>query len=273
MRRCAGNWRTLPCAIVRSSVILFGGTSSGAFDLSSRVMIKVYPDRRWPAFLRVLSDTVTVGWTIAWAYLGFLIYQTIMGLEAIAIHETERSEEPGKQRPVLLLLYGELAARSAQVANWLRGRGVRRGDRVLVMLGNVAPLWEVILAAIKLGAVIIPASTLLQPADLADRIERGQVGTSSPRPPGAEVRRGAGAVRGSSSRASAVPGWTRYSDASPGRPSSPRTASPGPATRCCSTSPPAPPPSPSWSRTPRPATRWGTCRPCTGSACSRATCT
>ncbi len=73
------------------------------------------------------------------------------------------------------LSYGELASRSAQVANWLRGLGVRRGDRVLLMLGNVAPLWEVILAAMKLGAVIIPASTLLQSADLVDRIPRGQV--------------------------------------------------------------------------------------------------
>ena len=73
------------------------------------------------------------------------------------------------------LSYGELATRSAQVANWLRGLGVRRGDRVLLMLGNVAPLWEVILAAMKLGAVIIPASTLLQSANLVDRIPRGQV--------------------------------------------------------------------------------------------------
>ena len=47
-------------------------------------MLKVYPDRRWPAFLRVLSDTVTFTWTVAWAYLGFLIYQTVMGLEVIA---------------------------------------------------------------------------------------------------------------------------------------------------------------------------------------------
>jgi acetyl-CoA synthetase len=73
------------------------------------------------------------------------------------------------------LSFGSLSARSAQVANWLRGLGVRRGDRVLLMLGNVAPLWEVILAAMKLGAVMIPASTLLQPADLVDRIARGQV--------------------------------------------------------------------------------------------------
>jgi len=73
------------------------------------------------------------------------------------------------------LSYGSLSARSSQVAGWLRGLGVARGDRVLLMLGNVAPLWEVILATMKLGAVIIPASTLLQPADLVDRVSRGQV--------------------------------------------------------------------------------------------------
>jgi acetyl-CoA synthetase len=73
------------------------------------------------------------------------------------------------------LTYAELSARSSQVANWMRGLGVSRGDRVLLMLGNIVPLWEVILASIKLGAVIIPASTLLGPGDLADRIARGDV--------------------------------------------------------------------------------------------------
>ena len=73
------------------------------------------------------------------------------------------------------LSYGELAARSSQVANWLSDLGARRGDRLLLMLGNIAPLWEVILAAMKLGVVIIPASTLLGTADLADRIARGDV--------------------------------------------------------------------------------------------------
>ena len=71
--------------------------------------------------------------------------------------------------------YAEMAARSGQVANWLRDVGVQRGDRLLLMLGNIAPLWETILAAMKLGAVIIPTSTLLGPPDLADRIARGQV--------------------------------------------------------------------------------------------------
>jgi acetyl-CoA synthetase len=71
--------------------------------------------------------------------------------------------------------YGRLAERSNQAANFLRARGVRRGDRVLLMVGNITPLWEVMLAAMKLGAIIIPASTLLAEADLADRLERGNV--------------------------------------------------------------------------------------------------
>jgi acetyl-CoA synthetase len=81
-------------------------------------------------------------------------------------------EEDGSEAK---LTFAELSSRSSQVAGWLRALGVRRGDHLLLMLGNQVELWETILAAIKLGAVIIPASTLLQPADLADRVARGQV--------------------------------------------------------------------------------------------------
>src|SRR5215470_7045740 len=73
------------------------------------------------------------------------------------------------------LSFAALSERSNQVANLLRELGVRRGDRILVMLGNVAPLWECMLAAMKLGAVIIPATTLLTPNDLNDRFVRGCV--------------------------------------------------------------------------------------------------
>jgi acetyl-CoA synthetase len=71
--------------------------------------------------------------------------------------------------------FAQLSARSNRVANFLRRLGVRRGDRMLVMLPNVVPLWEITLAAIKLGAVISPASTLLPPAELAERIARGGI--------------------------------------------------------------------------------------------------
>lgn len=85
-----------------------------------------------------------------------------------ALHIVEETGEEAK------LSYAELSERSSQVANFLVDLGVRRGDRVLVMLGNEVPLWESMLAAIKIGAVMIPATTLLATDDLADRIERGQ---------------------------------------------------------------------------------------------------
>jgi len=80
-------------------------------------------------------------------------------------------EEDGSEQKIS---YTEMAQRSSQVANWMRANGVQRGDRVIVMLGNQVELWETVLAVMKLGAVVIPATTLLGPADLGDRIERGK---------------------------------------------------------------------------------------------------
>jgi acetyl-CoA synthetase len=73
------------------------------------------------------------------------------------------------------LTFAELSERSSRVANAFRRLGVQRGDRVLLMLGNVVALWESMLAAMKLGAVVVPATTLLTRNDLADRFTRGHV--------------------------------------------------------------------------------------------------
>jgi len=89
--------------------------------------------------------------------------------DAPALHIVEESGTESR------LSYAQLARRSSQVANFLAAGGARRGDRILLMLGNEVPLWETMLAAIKLGAVLIPATTLLAGRDLADRIERGRV--------------------------------------------------------------------------------------------------
>src|ERR1700716_4421538 len=64
--------------------------------------------------------------------------------------------------------------RSKQVANLLRAQGLKRGDHLLLLLGNVIPLWETMLAAMKLGVVVIPATTLLTPDELRDRLDRGR---------------------------------------------------------------------------------------------------
>jgi len=108
--------------------------------------------------------------------------------------------------------YAEMSARSSQVASWLSSLGAVKGDRLLLMLGNQVELWETLLGAIKLGVVVIPATTLLTAEDLDDRIRRGLVSlvvTASSDAakfddvPGDYTRI---AVGGS------VPGWTAYSE-------------------------------------------------------------
>ncbi|MDB5628462.1 MAG: AMP-dependent synthetase [Tardiphaga sp.] len=72
------------------------------------------------------------------------------------------------------LSFATLSRRSNQVANFLRAQNLKRGDHLLLLLGNVVPLWETMLAAIKLGVVVIPATTLLTPDELRDRLDRGK---------------------------------------------------------------------------------------------------
>src|SRR5438045_2499810 len=74
------------------------------------------------------------------------------------------------------LSFEALSRRSNQVANFLRAQGLKRGDHLLLLLGNIVPLWETMLAAMKLGVVVIPATTSLTPDELRDRLDRRQAG-------------------------------------------------------------------------------------------------
>jgi acetyl-CoA synthetase len=111
------------------------------------------------------------------------------------------------------LSFRELAARSRRLAGWLAAQGMRRGDRLLLMLGNQVELWETVLAAIRLGVVIIPATTLLSASDVRDRIERGRVRHVVARSADAPVFEG---VPGDFTRIAVgepVSGWLAYADA------------------------------------------------------------
>ena len=113
--------------------------------------------------------------------------------------------------------FAHLSARSGQVANFLREQGVLRGERILLMLGNEPALWECMLAAMKLGAVVIPATSLLTPDDLRDRLDRGKVrhvivgAANAPKFDGIEGRYGRIVVGG------ARDGWVDYARSSAAR--------------------------------------------------------
>ncbi|QLH40720.1 MAG: AMP-binding protein [Defluviicoccus sp.] len=115
-----------------------------------------YRDFRWP-------QLTTFNWALDW----FDVYARNNDRTALWVVDENGDETK--------LSFRELSERSNRVANFLRAQGVRRGDRILLMLGNVVPLWELMLAAIKLGAVVIPATTLLARDDLDDRFDRGGV--------------------------------------------------------------------------------------------------
>src|ERR1700753_4194486 len=72
------------------------------------------------------------------------------------------------------LSFATLSRRANQAPNFLRAQGLKPGDHLLLLLGNVVPLWETMLAAMKLGVVVIPATTLLTPDELQDRLDRGR---------------------------------------------------------------------------------------------------
>jgi len=73
------------------------------------------------------------------------------------------------------LSFQEMTEKSNKIANFLRVQGLKKGDRVLLMMANRPELFQLILGTMKRGCVIIPASTLLTSEDIRDRIGRGKV--------------------------------------------------------------------------------------------------
>lgn len=69
------------------------------------------------------------------------------------------------------LNFRELAAASRRAANVFRAGGVRRGDRVLVILPRVPQWWTALLGLIRLGAVAVPCTPMLTEHDIAWRAE------------------------------------------------------------------------------------------------------
>src|SRR3989442_12156430 len=119
---------------------------------------KAYRDFRWP-------ELYMFNWALEWfdhVASGPRSRQTALwGIDESG-NDTKRT-------------FSELSERSSQVANYFHTLGVRRGDRMLLMLGNIPALWEIILGAMKVGVVISPTTTLLTGNELEERIRRGAI--------------------------------------------------------------------------------------------------
>lgn len=140
--------------MTQSATEIYRLTRDALLDLSRDHAAAV--DRfRWPTFPGAFN------WAVDW----FDSYARGNDRTALWIVEEDRSEAK--------YTFDRMATRSDQVAAWLAGLGVVKGDRVVLMLGNQVELWESMLAVIKLGAVIVPTATALGPAELTDRINRG----------------------------------------------------------------------------------------------------
>jgi acetyl-CoA synthetase len=121
---------------------------------------KAVADFRWP-------DPVDFNWALDWFDAELARGPESKSRTALWIVDAGSNRETK-------LSFEALSRRSNQVANFLRAQGLKRGDHLLLLLGNVIPLWETMLASIKLGVVVIPATTLLTPDELQDRRERGR---------------------------------------------------------------------------------------------------
>ncbi|WP_336660344.1 AMP-binding protein [Leucobacter sp. USHLN153] len=108
-----------------------------------------------------------VGPTFNWAHDVFDVIAAGNHTPALWIAEEDGSE--------LKRTFAQLKQRSDQVANWMTSIGAKRGDVAMLMLGNRVELWEIMLAAMKIGVVLLPTSVVLGSQELVDRVERGTV--------------------------------------------------------------------------------------------------
>lgn len=120
-----------------------------------------------PARARDEFSWPDVGYDFNWAHDVFDAIAEGNDTTALWIAEADGSEVKRS--------FAQMKQRSDQVAHWMLEQGARKGDVAMLMLGNRLELWEIMLASLKIGVIMLPTSVVLGPQELADRIDRGQV--------------------------------------------------------------------------------------------------
>ena len=71
--------------------------------------------------------------------------------------------------------FTDMSKASNRVANYFKSLGIKKGDRVMLVLKRHYQFWFAILALHKIGAVAVPATNLLQEHDFTYRFNAGQI--------------------------------------------------------------------------------------------------
>ncbi len=75
-----------------------------------------------------------------------------------------------KKKEKRVFTYSDISRYSNKAANYLQSLGIRRGDKVILVLKRHYQFWFILNALHKIGAIAIPASNLLTPHDFDYRL-------------------------------------------------------------------------------------------------------
>lgn len=81
-------------------------------------------------------------------------------------------DDRGEER---IFTFADIKRLSDKTANYFLSKGIREGDRVLVILQRRYEYWTVLMALAKIGAIAIPATHMLMEKDLVYRMDKAGV--------------------------------------------------------------------------------------------------
>lgn len=103
-------------------------------------------------------------------------YNIVSEIEKHASNQNKQAiiYENGIEEPISVT-YSELIKNANKVGHVLLNHGLKKGDKVLIMMPRAIITYELYIAALKLGIAIIPSSEMLRTKDLQYRITHGEI--------------------------------------------------------------------------------------------------
>ena len=103
--------------------------------------------------------------------------------------------------------FHQISQLSQQAANFFETSGLKRGDRVLLMLPRIWPWWVSMLGLIRIGAIPVPATLQLTRGDVSYRLRTADIQAVITTAAGMEKVEGFAGVRFLAASAAPFPGW------------------------------------------------------------------